>query len=510
MHYDFAFTCRSSIGPDADEVGACVRRLLLAHASAGRRCVAFVGRAPEPGFAADCLHPIEIMVVTSGDAPLAVNMGGTELNHTRALDLALVEFLRHHTIARLEFPDHDAEGFYFLQRNLVHRLVPLTGVRLHGPRFLRDASSDNPRCDLHRALVYAAELETLASADLLLVPADPESADAIVSPVLAAFAPAQAARLRSRLATDFPAALPTASPLPAAPPRLTFVIPHLDHAETLGELLAALDASPHRTRIDVIVVDDGSAPDALRQLENLRRSTPGFTLLSTTRPRSGPFAARLVGLRAATTACVAFSDADDLPKPDLYLRYADALTREPDLDVVIPSMRCFGRETQDWLPLPAAPFTAFFSGFAHSAIIGRREILLTAFAHAAPATGDVAHAEDCIVAMSLLFGGARIATLAECAYLYRRAGVSSRSQANPHRIEHSRLSRERHVDRCLAEYLAAGRLTPLDLRLIREIALSLPPAHSATHLHSRRNHVPWHTHLYRAWRSALGDPRYRE
>jgi hypothetical protein len=509
MHYDFALTCRSSIGPDADEVGVAVRRLLLAHALAGRRCVAFVARAPEPGFSADCASPVEIVTVETDRAPLAVNMGGDELNHTRALDLALVDFLRDHTIARLEFPDRAAEGFYFLHRNRVHRLVPQTAVRLHGPLFLLDETSDLRRCDLHRSLVYAAELEAIDSADLILLPASPDSDPARVPSLLAAFPPALAARLQTRIAPDFPADPVPPTPT-AAPARLTFVVPHLDHEAHLRELLATLDACPFRNRIELIVVDDGSQPAALRALESLRLSAPGFTLLSTPRPRSGPFAARLVGLRAATTACVAFADADDRPEPGLYLRYADALAREPDLDVVLPAMRCFGRETQDWLPLPKAPFTAFFSSFAHSAIIGRREILLAAFAHAAPATADVAHAEDCIVALSLLFGGARIATLGECAYHYRRAGVSSRSQTNAHRIEHSRLARERHVDRCLAEALAAGRLTSLDLRLIREIALSLPPAHSATHLHSRRNHVPWHTHLYRAWRSALGDPRYHE
>ncbi len=509
MHYDFAFTYCSSIGPDADEVGATVRRLLLAQARAGRRCVAFVGHAPEPGFSADCPHPVEIVLVRSEADPLAVNMGGVELNHTRALDLALSAFLRDHLIDRIEFPDHAAEGFYFLQRNLVHRLVPQTFVRLHGPLFLENEASGRRRCDLHHALVYAAELGSIGSADFLLCPDAPDSKAAESPDIFAAFPPAVTGRLRSRLVPDYPAPSAPASSLPTAPERLSFVVPHLDHADTLVELLAKLDVSPHRARIDVIVVDDGSPPDTLRHLKNLSQSAPGFTLLSTPRPRSGPFAARLLGLKATTTARVAFADADDLPDPDAYIRYADALAREPALDVIIPAMRCFGSENQDWLPLPHAPFTAFFSSFAHSAIIGRREALLAAFAHAAPATENIAHAEDCIVALSLLFGGARIATLAECAYHYRRSGVSSRSQTNAHRLEQSRVARERHVDRCLAEALAAGRLTPLDLRLIRETALSLHPTHSALHLHSRRNHVPWHTHLYRAWRSILGDPRYR-
>lgn len=261
-------------------------------------------------------------------------------------------------------------------------------------------------------------------------------------------------------------------------------------------------------RLGIVVVDDGSPDATRRRLDDLARLYPRTTFLRTARPRSGPFAARRLGLGAVTADVVAFVDSDDLIDPDLYLDYAQAITHNPRIDVIIPGMNISGWETRPWVPLPKARFTAFFSCFTHTGLAGRKRVLADAFAFAATEAGDVSHAEDSLLSIALLFNGARILSLAEFAYHYRRNHGGTRSQINPDRIAHSRLARDRLFDRCMSGALAGGSLTPLDLVLIRQIALALPPEHSATQIHTPRHRAPWHTHLYRAWRSLLGDSRY--
>ncbi len=694
MHYDFAITTHEAPGPGRGEIGAYTHRVLHTLASAGLRCVAFVGEQPDADIVSD-LPPgmVDIVLIRTDADPLAGNMGGAVLNFTRDLCLQICEFLRGHSIHAIEFPDLRAEGYFFIQHNLVHRLIPTVAVRLHGPTFLLDETNVRRLCIEMDALIYAAELESIQSADHLI-----HAGGTLLDRVLGSFSPDVARDIRERSVciprpgpveaprqppaparatgawrdlvvptafeyrvgldrfvfnavrhlTDQPDSpwrfvclgedsnttdggsflgylrtlipdplrarfvfatglspnqrskqldhadafllphrsashldafweiiprckpvavssqlvldtamrahpgvlrfdaesrsewnglfdrlarlqpvfnptslvavddgiarryreLPTITPGPTTLVNLAIVIAHYEDVDNLSSLLIRLHNSPDGDRLEIIVVDDGSSPAAQARLQTLRELHAGVRWLSTDRPRSGPFAARLLGTRSATAGQVAFVDSDDYIETTLYLRYAESLARTPALDVVLPSMRCFGRETYHWIPLPKARFTVFFTGFAHTGLIGRRDLLLRAFTHAQSAVDDIAHGEDCIFSLSLLFTGARIAGILETAYHYNRTTATSRSQINGERIWHSRHLREQYFDRCMAETLAQGRLTPLDLRTLRQLALNLPPEHSAINLHRRKNRVPWHTHLYRAIRSMLGDPRY--
>lgn len=500
MHHDFAIACRSPAAP-----GAPVLDLLAARAAAGLSGVAFVTSPPSRETRAALGDRVTWQLVRHDRSPPSSNMGGPELNLPLAFCESIVAFLRDHSVGSVEFFAAEGDGFYFVSRNLVHRLVDEVVVRLDTPGFVADEERDDRACSLHRALVYAAELETIRHADRVICDDEP-----LIARVLAAFPAAVAGRIRARCVPS--SAHVRALPRPAAPasppPRLGVVIPHWNDTAHLAGLLTRLEDSAERDRLEIVVVDDGSDGPALRRLAELGRAHPEVAFLRTPRPRSGPFVARRLGVESLKSGLVALVDSDDFIETGLYLRYARALADTPSLDAIIPAMHTFGRETRPWIPLPKARFTVYFAGFAHTGIVARKDKLLAAFAHAAGIAADIAHCEDCILSLSLLFGGAEILSLSERAYHYRRAHDGSRSQSNGHLIHRSRLARDRHFDRCMAEALADGTLTPLDLRLVRQIALSLPPDHSATQIHSRGNRVPWHTHLYRTFRSLLRDPRY--
>lgn len=511
MHYDFALTCREPVGPSLEGPGARAFRLLAAHVAAGRRCAAFVAEPPSLK-ASSALSDRVIWIRVSPDrlSPSA-NMGGAELNFPLALCESIVAFLRDHSVHMLEFSAAEGDGFYFISHNIIHRLVPEVVVRLDPPGFITNEDKGERTCTLHQAFVYAGELEAIRGADHVLY-----EDEHLLGRVLAAFDPRVAHAIRARCVSS--PATPDAAdacfglarpPIPPAPPaRLGVVIPHWEDADHLAVLLARLEAAPEPERLEIVVVDDGSSGPVRQRLVELGRAHPRVKFLRTDKDRSGPFVARRIGVLATTTDVIALVDSDDIMEPAFYLRYAQALAQDPAIDVIIPAMHTFGRETRPWIPLPKARFTAYFTGFAHTGLVSRKAPLLAAFAHAFDHASGIAHAEDCILSLSLLFGGANIISLSERAYHYRRAHANSRSQSNGNLIPNSRLARDRHFDRCMSEALAGGSLTPLDLRLVRQIALSLPPDYNALQLHSRGIRVPWHTHAYRALRSLLRDPRY--
>jgi GT2 family glycosyltransferase len=109
--------------------------------------------------------------------------------------------------------------------------------------------------------------------------------------------------------------------------RTTVVVATRDRSETLGRTLARLGALPERPA--VIVVDDASADGTA---DAVRVRYPGVRLLTLER-NHGP-AARNVGVHAAATPYVAFSDDDSWWASRALGRAADILDAHPDVALV--------------------------------------------------------------------------------------------------------------------------------------------------------------------------------
>lgn len=93
-------------------------------------------------------------------------------------------------------------------------------------------------------------------------------------------------------------------------PELTVVIPSLNGARGVDRCLRALAAQSVRPRLEIVVIDDGSADDTA----SVARAH-GVTVI--THPRNlGIAAARNTGLSAATADIVAFLDDDCEPDPE--------------------------------------------------------------------------------------------------------------------------------------------------------------------------------------------------
>jgi hypothetical protein len=194
MHYDFAIACRETLGSGAGEIGTHSRLLVNALTAAGKRCVVFTGTAESScAFAGN--DRVDFVVVEPLTTAPYATVTGVEFLHAYALCTKLIDFLQVHSIQTIEFPDRHAEGYFFINHNLVYRRIPSVAVRLHMPAFVVDDDNESSFCSLHEARVYAAEKETLQRADHVLY-----GGTAILDRVLSFFSIAEANALRLRTA----------------------------------------------------------------------------------------------------------------------------------------------------------------------------------------------------------------------------------------------------------------------------------------------------------------------
>lgn len=117
------------------------------------------------------------------------------------------------------------------------------------------------------------------------------------------------------------------------PPVVSVVVPTYGRPDRLARLIAALEAQDIDRAYEVIVIDDGSPPEAWRELVRLAEaSTLGSRLvIERLATNAGPAVARNRGWRRAQAPLVAFTDDDCVPTPSWLRTLVHALD---DHDVV--------------------------------------------------------------------------------------------------------------------------------------------------------------------------------
>lgn len=132
-----------------------------------------------------------------------------------------------------------------------------------------------------------------------------------------------------------PAAVETSDPAPesapAAPPRISVIIPAYNAEATLR---TALDSLVAQTLPDweAIIVDDGSFDATARIAAEHAKRDARFRVVR--QPNGGLSAARNTGIRVSSAPWLHFLDADDWMAPTAFERMTAALTDDPTLDVV--------------------------------------------------------------------------------------------------------------------------------------------------------------------------------
>lgn len=132
--------------------------------------------------------------------------------------------------------------------------------------------------------------------------------------------------------------------------RVSVIIPYYNRARFIDECLASIFAQSHAPD-EVIVVDDGSAPDQRRHLDQF---APRVRIID--QPRNGGVSsARNAGLHAATGEWVAFNDSDDVWVPDKLAIQLAHLAKQPDCDGVHTAVRAVFHDGRVAVSEPIAP-----------------------------------------------------------------------------------------------------------------------------------------------------------
>ncbi len=118
---------------------------------------------------------------------------------------------------------------------------------------------------------------------------------------------------------------------------VSVIVPFFNAATTLARCLEGVLAQDDQAgRCEVIAVDNGSTDAS----QDVARRYPAARLL--VEPRRSAYAARNLGLRAATGRLIAFTDADCVPRRDWLRRLTEAMT-DPRVMIVMGRDRPAGR-----------------------------------------------------------------------------------------------------------------------------------------------------------------------
>jgi len=138
------------------------------------------------------------------------------------------------------------------------------------------------------------------------------------------------------------AASKASAPRPAAPPRLSVIIPCHDDGDYLIDAVASVERNAPEA--ELIVVDDGSTQPRTRQVLGALREA-GHRVVE--QPASGLSAARNRGIAASSGDYLLPLDADNRLLPAFTTEAVALLDREPDLGVVYGDRREFGARSSD-------------------------------------------------------------------------------------------------------------------------------------------------------------------
>lgn len=105
---------------------------------------------------------------------------------------------------------------------------------------------------------------------------------------------------------------------------VSVIVPTFNRAGLIGETLDSLEAQSW-TRLEIVVVDDGSTDDTVARVKARAPLAEGRTLRVLTQANAGVSAARNKGTRAARGEFIVYLDSDDVLLPEAVTRYVEAL-----------------------------------------------------------------------------------------------------------------------------------------------------------------------------------------
>jgi O-antigen biosynthesis protein len=218
-------------------------------------------------------------------------------------------------------------------------------------------------------------------------------------------------------------------------PRVSVCIPFFEHQRYLSTLVAAFEDQSYPD-LEVVVVNDGSSPEASREFDRIAADTGDGRFRFLTTENRGPGAARNAAAEAATGELLLFFDADGLPKGrdfvatlvrSLCWSGADCLTCAYDIvsaDSLVPTEQDVVSTYRPWGPCLEAGFVENILGDS-TMMISR-----TAFAGVGGFTTKRPSWEAHEFLLRLVFQGFSLETFPEALFYSRDSPSGGSQQAN--------------------------------------------------------------------------------
>lgn len=213
---------------------------------------------------------------------------------------------------------------------------------------------------------------------------------------------------------------------------LTVIVPAYNVARYLTKCLASIVTAPG-LRLQLIVINDGSADDTLKVALDFARGRPDLACFVLDQENRGLSAARNLGIDLAQGEFLCFLDSDDFFAPNP-LPAALALARTHDLDLVLFRTLIFDERRLEFWPFYDAETWLRLLGPRHYAILNGRNvpdllllepnantrIVRTSFMRRAGIRypGGL-HYEDVAVHVQQTMGARRLGLLGSLGYVYR-------------------------------------------------------------------------------------------
>ena len=177
-------------------------------------------------------------------------------------------------------------------------------------------------------------------------------------------------------------------------PRFSIIIPYHNSAETIAETIASI-AAQGEERLEIIIADDRSAPEARAVIDMRAASDKRIRIVDAARP--GPSAARNTGVSHARGDILCFLDADDCLQPGALDAYREAFAAAADLGVAFGRVRITPAPTKPGgVVTPYCPSPSFEQIFGENRVCTASNIVVrkAAFADIGGFNEKLAHAED--------------------------------------------------------------------------------------------------------------------
>lgn len=204
---------------------------------------------------------------------------------------------------------------------------------------------------------------------------------------------------------------------------VSVLIPSYNAETTITAALESLNAQTYRP-LEIIIVDDASADNTLRTVEQYRQQHPELPLRIITKTENrGPAHSRNIGIHEARGFYITLLDSDDYFAPDKIEKQTALLEMHPEYIGCGTFLQCFGQQ-QNIVEVEIDPdrlkdILLIGMPFLHASFLFRRDFILD---NQLFYNEDYRTAEDYDWALRLFDAGARITTLPEPLYYYRISG----------------------------------------------------------------------------------------